>query len=62
MKHRHLTDAQAAAIPLAGLTAWRSAFTRGSLQKGEHMLVAALAAAWRLLNASLGLPRGLMCT
>lgn len=35
----HLSDAQAAALPLAGLTAWRALFTRAGLKAGENVLV-----------------------
>jgi NADPH:quinone reductase-like Zn-dependent oxidoreductase len=35
----HLTWEQAAALPLAGLTAWRALFTRAQLQAGENVLV-----------------------
>lgn len=34
-----LEDGEAAALPLAGLTAFRALFTRGRLQKGEKVLV-----------------------
>lgn len=35
----HLTAAQAAALPLAGLTAWRALFARGRLSAGETVLI-----------------------
>lgn len=38
-KPAHLSWEQAAALPLAGLTAWRAVFTRAKLQKGERVLV-----------------------
>jgi NADPH:quinone reductase-like Zn-dependent oxidoreductase len=38
-KPAHLTWEQAAALPLAGLTAWRALFTRARLQAGENVLV-----------------------
>lgn len=38
-KPAHLSWAQAAALPLAGLTAWRALFTRAQLQAGERVLV-----------------------
>lgn len=34
-----LTAAQAAALPLGGLTAYRAVFTNGNLQKGEKVLI-----------------------
>ena len=38
-KPAHLTWEQAAALPLAGLTAWRALFTRARLQAGEKVLI-----------------------
>jgi zinc-binding alcohol dehydrogenase/oxidoreductase len=38
-KPDHLTIAQAAALPLGGLTAYRAVFTQGALQKGEKVLI-----------------------
>ena len=38
-KPAHLTWEQSAALPLAGLTAWRALFTRAKLQAGETVLV-----------------------
>ena len=38
-KPAHLTWEQAAALPLAGLTAWRALFTRAQLQAGDRVLV-----------------------
>lgn len=38
-KPAHLTWEQAAALPLAGLTAWRALFTRAGLLGGERVLV-----------------------
>jgi NADPH:quinone reductase-like Zn-dependent oxidoreductase len=35
----HLTDAEAAALPLAGLTAYRAAFTRGRLSPRDTVLI-----------------------
>lgn len=35
----HLNSAQAAALPLAGLTAYRALFTRGAYRPGERVLV-----------------------
>lgn len=35
----HLSDVEAAAIPLAGLTAYRATFVQGRLQPGEKVLV-----------------------
>ncbi|WP_438480735.1 zinc-binding dehydrogenase [Oleiharenicola lentus] len=38
-KPAHLTWEQAAAIPLAGTTAWRTVFTRAALKSGERVLI-----------------------
>ncbi len=38
-KPPHLSDYEAAALPLAGLTAYRALFTRGELQTGERVLI-----------------------
>lgn len=38
-KPPHLTWEEAAALPLAGLTAYRAVFSRGALQSGERVLV-----------------------
>ncbi len=38
-KPAHLDFLQAAAIPLAGLTAWRALFTRGALRPGQTVLL-----------------------
>ncbi len=35
----HLSDVEAAAVPLAGLTAYRALFTKGNLKKGEKVLI-----------------------
>ncbi|GAB2702376.1 zinc-binding dehydrogenase [Mucilaginibacter koreensis] len=43
-KPAHLTWEQAAAIPLAGLTAYRALFTKGRLKKGDKVLVSGVGA------------------
>ncbi|KAG0259473.1 hypothetical protein DFQ27_004053 [Actinomortierella ambigua] len=35
----HLSDAEAAALPLAGLTAWRAVFTKGQVRSGQNVLI-----------------------
>jgi len=35
----HLSWPEAAALPLAGLTAWRALVTRGELKSGDHVLI-----------------------
>jgi NADPH:quinone reductase-like Zn-dependent oxidoreductase len=39
LKPKNLTFAQAASIPLAGLTAWQSLFDAGKLSRGETVLI-----------------------
>ncbi len=39
LKPTHLTDEQAATLPLGGLTAFRAVFTFGGLQAGENVLI-----------------------
>jgi len=41
-KPSHLNDEQAAALPLAGLTAYRALFSRGKLQAGEKILISGI--------------------
>lgn len=36
---QHLTDSEAAALPLAGLTAYRALFIRGGMQAGQKVLI-----------------------
>ena len=38
-KPEHLSEEKAAALPLAGLTAWRAIFSRGQLKKNENVLI-----------------------
>ncbi|KAI1316250.1 hypothetical protein EDD11_010297 [Mortierella claussenii] len=35
----HLSDTEAAALPLAGLTAYRALFTKGQFEKGQNVLI-----------------------
>ena len=39
VKPAHLSFTEAAALPLAGVTAWRALMTRGQLQAGERVLI-----------------------
>ncbi len=39
LKPEHLSDEQAAALPLAGLTAYRALFTKGQLQSGQKVFI-----------------------
>lgn len=50
----HLNDAEAAALPLAGLTGWRALFSRGGLQAGEKVLLTGIGGGvsqWMLVMA-----------
>jgi NADPH:quinone reductase-like Zn-dependent oxidoreductase len=38
-KPTHLSNAEAAALPLAGLTAYRALFNQGQLKPGQHLLI-----------------------
>jgi len=41
-KPTHLSSEEAAALPLAGLTAYRALFARGQLARGEHVLISGI--------------------
>lgn len=41
-KPEHLSDEEAAALPLAGLTAYRAMFSRADLQKGERVFISGI--------------------
>ncbi|RZK53772.1 MAG: alcohol dehydrogenase, partial [Hymenobacter sp.] len=49
----HLDWAQAAALPLAGLTAYRAAFVRAQLQPGERVLITGIGGGVALTAAQL---------
>ncbi len=57
-KPAHLTAHQAAALPLAGLTAWRALFSRGGLQKGERVLITGIGGGVSLIAMQLALAAG----
>src|SRR5207302_2181608 len=42
-KPAEVTQGQAAAIPVAGLTAWQALFDRGGLERGQTVLIAGAA-------------------
>jgi len=48
-KPTHLTSAEAAALPLAGLTTYRAVFTRGRVKAGEKVLITGIGAGTALL-------------
>ncbi|MDP6934042.1 MAG: zinc-binding dehydrogenase [Myxococcota bacterium] len=54
----HLDDNQAAALPLAGLTAWRALVTRAELVAGERVLVTGIGGGVSLVGAQLALAMG----
>jgi NADPH:quinone reductase-like Zn-dependent oxidoreductase len=54
----HLSYEQGAALPLAGLTAYRAAFTRAQVQAGERVLVTGVGGGVALLVAQLCAARG----
>ncbi|MBF9239699.1 zinc-binding dehydrogenase [Hymenobacter sp. BT683] len=54
----HLSYEQGAALPLAGLTAYRAAFTRAQVQAGERVLVTGVGGGVALLAAQLCAAQG----
>ncbi|KAK5816771.1 hypothetical protein F5H01DRAFT_341665 [Linnemannia elongata] len=48
----HLTDAEAAALPLAGVTAWRAVFTKGQVREGQNVLITGIGGGVALLALS----------
>ncbi|MCY7330071.1 MAG: zinc-binding dehydrogenase [Saprospiraceae bacterium] len=57
-KPAHLSWEQAAALPLAGLTAWRALFTRCQLQVGERVLITGIGGGVALVALQLALAAG----
>ena len=54
----HLTFAQAAALPLAGVTAYRAVFTRAGLQAHERVLITGIGGGVALLAMQMAVARG----
>jgi NADPH:quinone reductase-like Zn-dependent oxidoreductase len=54
----HLSYEQGAALPLAGLTGYRAAFTRAQVQAGERVLVTGIGGGVALVTAQLCAARG----
>lgn len=54
----HLNWEQAAALPLAGLTAWRTVFSRCQLKKGERMLITGIGGGVALTALQLAVAAG----
>ena len=49
LKPNHLTEVEAAALPLAGITTFRAVFTRAKVEAGEKVLVTGIGAGTALL-------------
>lgn len=58
LKPNHLSDAEAAALPLAGLTTYRAVFTRAKIEKGEKVLITGIGAGTALLALQYALAAG----
>ncbi|GGM86868.1 alcohol dehydrogenase [Dyadobacter beijingensis] len=57
-KPAHLTDIEAAALPLAGITTYRALFTRAALQAGEQILITGVGAGTALLALQYAIAAG----
>lgn len=57
-KPLHLSMEESAAIPLAGLTAYRALFTRGKLKKGDKLLITGIGGGAAQLALQIGLASG----
>ncbi len=57
-KPLHLTMQEAAALPLAGLTAWRAVFSKGAVQPGERVLVTGIGGGVALFAMQFALSAG----
>ncbi len=57
-KPAHLTDAEAAALPLAGITTYRALFTRAALKPGEQILITGIGAGTALLALQYAIAAG----
>lgn len=57
-KPQHLNNAQAAALPLAGLTAYRATFVRGQLAPGQKLLVTGIGSGVSTVVAQFGTAAG----
>ena len=58
MAPAHLTDEQAAALPLAGVTAWRALVTRGDVGRGDRVLITGIGGGVSLMAAQLAVAHG----
>lgn len=57
-KPTSLTFAEAATIPLGGLTAYRALFTRGNVQKGENVFIPGIGGGVALLALQMAVAKG----
>ncbi|OJV12745.1 MAG: alcohol dehydrogenase [Dyadobacter sp. 50-39] len=57
-KPEHLTDIEAAALPLAGITTYRALFTRARLKSGEKILITGIGAGTALLALQYAIAAG----
>lgn len=57
-KPAHLTDIEAAALPLAGITTYRALFTRAALKPGEQVLITGIGAGTALLALQFAIAAG----
>lgn len=57
-KPSHLSDAEAAALPLAGLTTYRAVFTKAKIEQGEKVLITGIGAGTALLALQYALSAG----
>lgn len=57
-KPDHLSWEEAAALPLAGLTAWRALFSRGGLAPGERVLISGIGGGVALFSLQFALAAG----
>ncbi len=58
VRPQHLSMEQAAALPLAGLTAWRALFARGGLRAGEWVLITGIGGGVALFAMQFALAAG----
>ncbi len=54
----HLSDEEAAALPLAGLTAWRAVMSRARLQPGERILIGGIGGGTALFGLQFAVAAG----
>jgi NADPH:quinone reductase-like Zn-dependent oxidoreductase len=57
-KPKHLAWEEAAALPLAGLTAWRAVSSRGGLKRGERVLISGIGGGVAVFALQFAVPHG----